>query len=44
MHMGAFGYMDALRYTYTNAEANDTKKDINGLAGYDSPKRTYMCE
>ena len=32
--------MGAVGYTSTNAQANDTKRDITGLSGYDS--RPYM--
>ena len=49
---GCFGVcMGALGYTNANAQANNTKRDINKLSGYDFrpcvagkfPKKTHMC-
>ena len=36
MYVVAFGFVWVLwGYTYTNTETENTKRDINGLAGYD---------
>ena len=50
---GCFGVcMGALGYTNANAQTNNTKRDINKLAGYDfrpcvagkfPKKNTYVC-
>ena len=45
-------FMGALGYTNTNAQENNTKRDINGQAGYDSrpcmagkfPQKRHICE
>ena len=45
-------YIDTLGYTDTNTQANNTKRDRNGLAGYDSrpcitgqfPFKRCFCE
>ena len=47
--MGVYGF--AVGCTITNAQTNNTKRDRNGLAGYDFrpcmagkfPQKTYMC-
>ena len=44
VNMGVYGciwvFMGAVGFTNTNAQANNTERDRNGVAGYDSPKRT----
>ena len=53
--MGVYGciwvFMGALGYTNTYAQTNNTKRDINGVAGYDSrpcmagkfPQKRHIC-
>ena len=48
---GIWVCMGALGYTNTNAQGNNIKRDINGLAGYDSrtcmagkfPQKRHIC-
>ena len=55
MRTGKYGciwvYMGAVGHTITNAQAHNTKRDRNGLAGYDPrpcmagkfPQKRHMC-
>ena len=55
VNMGVYGciwvYMGAVGHTITNAQANNTKRDRNGLVGHDFrpcmagkfPEKTHTC-
>ena len=46
MYVGEYGclwvFMGAVGCTITNAQTNNTKRDRNGLAGYDFPKKDTL--
>ena len=55
VNMGVYGciwvFMGAVGFTNTNAQANNTERDRNGVAGYDSrpcmagkfPQKGHIC-